>query len=111
MSILTLARLSKLSSCQGAARAGFSLRNGELGVEYHGIHSRDLTSLGLVLQYPSEVSRADLEMVFRFNQESRLSDKFVMMTQVQGPARKSVHKSDSGLVRTTKVRHSPLIIV
>lgn len=110
MSILTLARLSKLSSCQGAARAVFSLRNGELGVEYHGIHSRDLTSLGLVLQYPSEVSRADLEMGVRFNRESRSSDKFVVMTQVQDPARKSVHKSDSGLVRTTRVRHSPLII-
>lgn len=43
----------------------------------------------------------------RFNQESRSSGEFLIMRQVQGEAGKSICRSGSGLVRVTRVGHSP----
>ena len=64
---------------------------------------------GPVPQPSSEASRAGPGVVASFNQQSRSSDNFVVTRQVRPQARKSIHRSGSGLVRLTRVRHSRVI--
>lgn len=56
-----------------------------------------------------EAGSAGLGVAADFSLESRASDNFVVMRQVQPQAKKWIHRSGSGLVRLIMVRHSPVI--
>lgn len=60
---------------------------------------------GHIPQYMVEVRLPDPEIVARFNQESRSSDKFMVVKQVQGEARVSVCRPGLGLVMVTREAH------
>lgn len=67
-----------------------SMRKGKLGAECDSkVRSGDLTSKGLVLQYPNKVSRAGPVALTRGRGESRAPGKTEVIRDVPGQAGKS----------------------
>lgn len=71
--------------------------------------SQGLASQGPSPTAPGEASRAGLGAAAVFNQEPRSSEMFVVTRELQAQERKSIHRSGSGMVRTTRVRDHPTI--